>query len=70
MDKIEEIKEIALRVKAETKEGGNTAERIGGLFEKIAGVLGQGNEGDTGTMEEFNEAFNKKSGEIFKNEKL
>lgn len=60
---IEDIKRESLRVKEETREGGNTAERIGGLFEKIADVLVEQN---TGTIEEFRSSFDRKAGEIFK----
>lgn len=63
-NELEEIKRKALIVKTETKEGANTANRIGGLFEKIADVL---EAGQTGTIEEFTSSFDKKAGETFKN---
>lgn len=65
MTDIEELKQGASRVKNETKEGGNTAERIGSLFEKTAQILETTQM--TGTIEEFTTSFEKKAGETFKN---
>lgn len=38
---ISQMREVAQKVKNETEVGGNTADRVGGLFEDIVNHLGQ-----------------------------
>lgn len=64
---IQEIKTGASRIRNETQEGANTAERVGALLEKIANAIEQTQ--ITGTIEEFNKALKDNAGNTFNPQK-
>lgn len=63
MDIIQEIKNKASQIRNETQEGANTAERVGGILEKIGEALQQNPL--SGTIEEFNKALHDNAGNLF-----
>lgn len=64
MSLIDEIQEGAIQIRNETVEGGNTAERVGGVLLKIGQVLEHGEV--TGSPEDFKKALEQSAGDLFK----
>lgn len=65
MGLIDEIQNGAIQIRDETKEGGNTAERVGGVLLKIGQVLEE--TGVTGTVKDFKTALDDSAGDLYNN---